>query len=261
MLDKLQLENLMKSHERKEIAELCQVSIEKVIYWIKKYSLSYERIRLNKYPENLSDIQNDILTASMLGDGMVKSEGRFRLKMKLGSLEYVNYIANILKPFSKEISFVNSKKPKREGNIVTSSDQISEQCCFYTITHPLFLRTRNQWYVNSKKFVCKDIKINDRVIAHWFCQDGSNCQRSRIATLYTLSFSLDDVNFLINALNQLKIKCVIAFCRGKPYIRTSGHKAYFSLIERVSSHITWNCMNYKKDISTANLPDKKRRKR
>jgi hypothetical protein len=228
---------------------------------------------LSKYPKLLSKIQNDIMIGSMLGDGCVRQKNsqaathrhrqcaRFRLKMKLASVEYVNYIAHALSPFSRNVSFTKSRKPKREGNKVYSSNEWVEQCYFHTINHPIFARFRNKWYEGSHKIVPPNIKINNRILANWFCQDGSNEQNQRRISLWTLSFSDDDAYLLASKLNYSGIRCDVYKNRNKPFIRSKGQESYFEFMSRIKPYIVCNCMNYKQEISTALLPDKQRRNR
>lgn len=257
MIHREKLEQLMYDGNTEEkIAEYFGVNKSTIVRAKRKYKLSSKAIRLEKYPKELNNIQNKLIIASLLGDGMIEKSGRFRLKLKLGSEEYLKYYNELFKPFSSEIKYDESSSP---------SGTICQVCLFYTCQHPIFKELRKTWYPNDKKIVPK-VELDAEMIAHLYLQDGQNHKTRKSINIHTRAFTEEEVKYLCNQLSKFNIKSHPYYHKinkGKyaghgGWIIFIGAGSYFDFIELVKPYITFNCFQYKIDITGVEKGDPNR---
>jgi hypothetical protein len=95
-----------------------------------------------------------------------------------------------------------------------------------------------------------DLKLNPRIVAYWFLDDGCNSPKKRTARFSTDGFSEDGVELLITKLGDLHIKATKQKA-GKHHIIAISCTDYFRFIEMIRPFVGMKCMKHKVDVSTA----------
>lgn len=245
------LTEVMKDKTNKEAAVFFGCSLRTIVKWLNDYNLNYHDLKHPNY--KLNDHQSEFLTACMLGDGTIKKEGRFRLKMKKAVKEYVLYARDVLSPFSREIKEKIVPKLYRSGNKikkVLTDTEYCESCHFYTITHPILKEWRQMWYRNNIKII-PSLKLTPYIVAHWIIQDGTNSQSKKTISIATNSFTDEEVYYLIELLKKdLSIQANLQRSSNKkqPMINI-GARQYYPCMEVINPHVTFDCFQYKIDTS------------
>lgn len=195
-----------------EIADHYKKCKSIVEVWLKLHGIKYHEARYgHKIPTILTDLQKDIITGTMLGDGSIPfTSGKnfsFQFTQSTNRSDYVEYIHNALIPFSRKIE--KQKRPKpywKNGKLLHDSIQdYTESIRVRTASCSIFTDIRRRWYVpniyekGAVKIVPKDLVLNWRSTAFWFWDDGSNGDSLHI---YTDGFIVEDVEFLIHRLSN-----------------------------------------------------------
>lgn len=188
-----------------------------------KYIFSYkeltkdELLSYNNNPNKISSKTLEIITGELLGDGHIRksTNNSARLEFTFSSkiLSYVNYLKfNVL----SEICTDSSPTPWPKNN--------PTQYWFSSINLPILKELHEQWYILNPPYLRegahndntslnknKYIKIlpnniydllTPRGIAHWFMGDGYYHTHKDTIVFCTDSFSLNEVETLINILNN-----------------------------------------------------------
>lgn len=243
--NKEELALYLKNHTNVEAAGHFGVSIRTIARYVQLYGFNYEQLKYGHFPP-LTRQQNDLITASLLGDGCISARGRFSFKQKLQRKEYVLWLSEKLKPYSKDVS---DETGIRRGRSFTNSK-------FLTAHHTCFKELRKKWYPVGRKMVPRDLVLTPEIFAHWHVQDGTNNQRKKSVRLATDGFCIEDVKFLIRCIERdFGLKPHFQLKKGKYPIIDIGAYDYNKAIQIVFPHITWGCFQYK--ISTQNVPVKK----
>jgi hypothetical protein len=214
---------------------------------------------------NLTQIQKEVITGNLLGDGYLKClknanrQSRLSILQKQDFSEYVKGLQDIYLPFSSNYYEGKTKKPKRINGKVyhpLNSNEYCYRCGLDTIAHPIFTEYRKKWYkesyTKSSKIVPSDLLLTWRAAAIWMCDDGSNYSKlncGRYLVLFTNCFTELEVEFLTDRLmKDLKVKSKIFFNYPKerkyPCIKISGDD-WFNFIENIKPYIPWKCLQYK----------------
>ena len=234
MIDKQTLEDFLKQHTNNDAADKFGVDVRTIARWRKKYGLDRETIVLGQH-KSLNNVQQDLLTACMLGDGHVgKNNHRFSIGQKESRKDYVGYVYEILHPYSSNM-------------YKDSCSHVSWR--MYTISHRVFDEIREAWYEQQNKRIPRSLKLNAFILAHWYLQDGSNNPKKKSVRLSTQSFSLEDVEFLVEVMKRdLSIEATVNFSKQQPTIHV-GVNSYLKFIEIVKEYVLWSCFSYKTDVS------------
>lgn len=202
--------------------------------------------KLSNLPTLLTDIQKSVIEGSLLGDGYIEKAKfgncRFGKVQKLASLEYVQYVYDVMKPYSTSLS-----ERVRENKIRNNSlNKFLKSVTIRTVNHPIFTGLRNKWYPNDIKVVPEDICLTPLALAIWFCDDGSNHKNKKEAIIHTQSFTENEIEMLIEKLlKSYNIKCKINYDGIKlPTIRI-GAQSYEDFINIIKPHVLFECMKYK----------------
>ena len=224
-------------------------------------------------PDELGDVQREILNGNMLGDGCIPwvpligesdRNTHFTIRQKQDFVEYIDGLYGIYQPYSCPVQSGEAKKPSRvDGKISHKVEHWNGEYCYYsflyTLTHPVFTKERIRWYEEpyvkkSRKIVPSDLRLTWRTAAIWMCDDGSNhgndvivgrTYNPRYLMLHTESFTFQDVEFLISRLkDDLGIIGTVNRHNGKPTIRV-GSDDWFEFIENIKPYIPWSCFQYK----------------
>ena len=162
-----------------EIAKFYGVSRITISRRKRKFGVCNNSIRLELLPNNLTDLQSEIVCGLLLGDGSIGrkktlgSNCRFGFGQKHKNKEYVEHIYNILLPFSRPVyptvRILRNKKHKGFQ--------------FSTTSHPIFTYLQSKWYTGKQKIVPSDLKLTWQTVAYWYMDDGCNHQKHRKKTI------------------------------------------------------------------------------
>jgi hypothetical protein len=234
----------------KPIMEACpELSLKAIYARANKLRL----IRKENVPEKLTSEQIEVITGNLLGDGSISWKPKktynnfFSIRQCSAHAEYLEWLADIFKPYTSQVCEIKSRKPKSiNGKINHEIENWNGEFCyskqFYTCAHSIFSSLRLKWYKSphekkSPKNIPRDIKLTWRIAAIWHMDDGSIGQKhSRKIIIATNSFSEDDVNFLLYRLKQdLGVLGKISFDRKKqPVIGIYGDSVV-SFVEGIHS--------------------------
>lgn len=136
---------------------------------------------------SLTSAQHAILVGSLLGDGTLRRQGN-----RLNALLEVNHSY-------KQKEYVDWKWQHFQDYILTSPKTrkgrgVRIAYRFTTRSLPMFTKYHNWFYVNGKKRVPNDIKLNPLSLAVWFMDDGTRIRSAFY--LNTQQFTLSEQKFL-----------------------------------------------------------------
>jgi len=134
-------------------------------------------------PSTLTQLQRDVLTASMLGDGFLS--GRYknavlRINRSRKDKEYLLWEFEIFKDFCDSPAREYSRFHKKQQKTYHSS-------FFETRASSAFNEFREKWYINGIKDVPPDLELSPLIIAIWLCDDG--CFLFRDGRPYRIKFA------------------------------------------------------------------------
>lgn len=165
--------------------------------------------KLEKLEFTLTNELKEILIGLILGDLFIRRKGINRdtsLQFKQG-VNHQDYIYHLFTLFEKycpsQPKIVESLPDIRTGNIYIS-------IIFSTYTLPCFNDFYNLFYKSNKKIIPINIGnlLTPLSLVYWICDDGSWNKVGRYITLCTDSFSLLEVELLIDVLNKkFNLKC------------------------------------------------------
>lgn len=243
----------MKDHTNQEAADHFGCAVRTIASYLQFCGLTYYDLKYADCPKELSPIQEEVINGTMLGDAHIRKRyGYYRFKQSTKYKEYVEHIAEMLKPFSKPIKIAKTKKPNNIDGKVINMDhwngEYLEVCYFDTPPMPLFKTLRTKWYPEGKKIVPKDVNLTPRTISYWMSDDGSVKHKTRETTFHTNGFSIEDVDFLINKFKELGFNATKQK-RGKGHIIAISARSYFDFMDMIRPYCPAKCMEYKFDTS------------
>lgn len=217
----------------------------------------------------LSERQKEIVTGSLLGDGTIWTnfvDSLMKLQFSQSQQDYRGkskrqYLCWFVFEFMDFGCSVRPKKVKAEGLIKEIvGEKEYQQYVFTTKCHQLWNVLESKWYVprtdhkwyKRRKIVPQDLKLTPLTLCIWHMDDGSNNPKDANIELNTQSFTVEEVEFLIERLHKdlniesHKKKGGHKDGQYKIYI---GRKSYFDFIEIIKPHIAWDCFKYKVDTS------------
>lgn len=232
-----ELQEYLVTHTNAESAIYFGVGVRTIARWRNKYNLTNFIVRQN-FPI-FTEKQNNILSASMLGDGhILKKYPRFQLGQKIQNQEYVKWIYDLFQPYSSNLYVDNS-------NALYPSSRM------YTHTHPSFIDLRSKWYNNSRKIIPKDLKLNKEIILHWYLQDGYNHQKKKCIRISTNCFSFLEVEELAELIQiEFNLKATVYKQNKQPVIYFNARE-YYDFMDLIKNEVNWDCFKYKVDTSLA----------
>ena len=198
-----------------QIAKVFNVSNVTICNKLKKYNIlvrSYsEAFHLRQANHcGLTKEAIEWINGELLGDGCLHSCSKYSAWFSYGSKyrEYIEYVSKTLNSFGikrcgkiierviTQIEKVKFKKPA----IVYHYASLS-----YEELYSLY----EKWYSNGKKIVPKDIELTSLTCRQWYIGDGSlkhPKDSNPSIILYTMGFTIEDVEFLISKLKELGFK-------------------------------------------------------
>lgn len=120
--------------------------------------------------EELSNIQNNILIGTLLGDGSLIKYGksknaRLAVDRSVNDIKYLQLQHRIFKKLCS-----NNIIYREKYNI--KYNKVYKFCKFDTKSLSIITKYYNEWYPYGKKIIPKTLKLNPLIIAIWFCDDG-----------------------------------------------------------------------------------------
>lgn len=181
----------------------------------------------------ITDITEQIIIGSLLGDGHIsknknkEKNSALHIKHSIKQRAYLRYKVFLL---GKEnitgkstISYkIDKRNNKKYGYINFSS-----------CNNTCFNKYRNNWYINGKKIIPKEVNITPISLAIWFMDDGTIAGKTGYY-LCTNNFALEDVLTLQKKLlENLSLKVSIHYNNNKPilYIPKKQVSIFNSYIE------------------------------
>lgn len=133
----------------------------------------------------------DFIDGLLLGDGCMfpgHYNSGLTVTQKASCREFLVWIQDTLKKYNVSSGIYNSSRT-------------SQVCIFYSHRSIEFTKFRERWYPSGKKCIPPDISMTPRALLCWYLGDGTKHKTNAI-TLYTNSFSFEDVNRLSNLLSN-----------------------------------------------------------
>lgn len=117
---------------------------------------------------SLSKLQSDVVIGCMLGDGYMRCKNNAHLQIthSIHQKDYVDWKYSVL----NNCVLTPPKSYKGNGKRVGYR--------FFTASMPCFTSIYHQFYINKKKIIPLDLELNARIMAVWYMDDGSLCDKS-----------------------------------------------------------------------------------
>lgn len=206
-----------------------------------------------KLPNELTNIQKDIVIGSLLGDGYINKYNQFGKEQCIKFKSYIDWHSINMSEFSCKIRkrYRDVKLINKNGIITTTKvDKHLSSYIFTTHVHPIFLKLRKEWYPNDKKEIPSNLVLTPEIISIWYCDDGGHNRKGRRATLYSNGFTIDEAVFLAEKFEKFSIFPTITTIKSKytkvlqPMINFSGN-SYDEFMKLISHNLPCNCFKYK----------------
>jgi len=269
-----------------QIAKKCKVFPGTIYYWMKKLNISFrsrseairERFSSPEMKKKLSNIHigskhsekskkkmsksmhlakanhcqlsqkaNNFVIGHLLGDGALQSRSFYSafFSFSFKFEEYINYIASTLKSFG--IKQMGEIRNYYWGERLYDFIFRYQSCCYEELKS-----LHNKWYPNGKKVIPKDIELASLSCKEWYMDDGCLVNREKRnphITLSTHAFSIFDVEWLVQQLNDLGFK--VTRQKSSNIIRFSTYSTedflnYIGKCPVECYEYKWNYRKYKK---------------
>ena len=178
---------------------------------------------------NPTEVQEQVLIGTLLGDGCLAKKGRncrLHVKHSIGQLPFVEWKREMF----KDITSMNINVFEQE--VVGKNYGF---CQFATKTHPFFTEYRDIFYEDGRKRIPSNIQellSTPLALATWFMDDGTrSCQG---LTLQTNCFEVEEVELLQTVLlNNFEIKTTSKDEKGRRviYVLKNMVPKFRSLVE------------------------------
>jgi hypothetical protein len=169
--------------------------------------------------------------------------------------------------FSKK---VRGRRRLKTGIVINDNSKHYIQYGFLTIRHPILTAMEQQWYKRDAdgnyllkpfgsrmariKCLPPNFSLTPLALAVWFVDDGCNQVQRKSHSLYSMAFSEEEVDYLVEEIMRLGITdCYRAKNRSGPEIRI-GRFSYLDFAELVKNQLPdlHASMSYKIDVSAYN---------
>ena len=165
---------------------------------------------------------------------------------------YMDWHMKMFYPFSSSVkpsSFIGvGGKTYHKYTFTTHMDEVWEKVDVKWYRKDLIDDLR---YTRTK-IVPTDIKLTPLALCVWHMDDGSNNQTDANIELNTQSFTVEEVEFLIERLKQdlgIDSHKKTGGKKEGQYKIYVGRGSYFDFIEMIKPHVEWDCFKYKLDTS------------
>jgi hypothetical protein len=146
---------------------------------------------------SLTQLQKSFLIGTLLGDGYLRQvKGRrnafLEVNHSITQKEYVEWKYDLLKNLTR------SGPKSRNGN----GNRVAYR--FFTKQHPEFTKTMGLFYKDKKKCI-PDLELDPMMLAVWYMDDGSRCDKSNVY-LNTQQFLKEDQYKLLKLLENIGLE-------------------------------------------------------
>ena len=147
---------------------------------------------------SLTQLEISIITGSLLGDGYLRivpgrSNAFLEINHTINQKDYVDW------KYEKLKSICKTGPVSRKGN----GKRVAYR--FNTKQHPELTKFHKLFYVNNKKHIPENIRLDPLTLAIWYMDDGSKCRESDVY-LNTQQFDSKDQEKCMKMLSDLGIK-------------------------------------------------------
>lgn len=245
-----ELKIIRKSMGLTEAAKQLGVSRSTIDRWCANYSLNHHECKNNcteEMPSQLTREQQDVVYGCLLGDGGI-FDGLFEMRQSIEKEDFLKTIKQILGPLFSKMDYGQSRKPSRIGGIVSHAlvdwkGGYSHWCRLRSRKNNIFHEIRELFYRDKEKIVPEHLLLNWKMVAYWYCCDGTNDIKGKRAIFCTDSFTKQDIELLIAKMSRLGLECT--FVPSKKRIAISS-KQYDFFQQNIEQHIVhWNCFQHK----------------
>ncbi len=184
---------------------------------------------------SLTKKQRSVIIGSLLGDGYIRRiPGRSNAFLEINhswkAKEYVDWKYSVLK------NLVESPPKKRVGGEGRFAYR------FFTKQHTELTKLLEDFYVNGRKTVPKNLKLDPIILAVWFMDDGSKTRKHDVY-LNTQQFSLRDQRRLLYNLREIGLRARLN--KDKKYYRIRFLKESVPMLNKVIEQYIIPSMRYK----------------
>jgi hypothetical protein len=164
----------------------------------------YKPNRLTKAEQSqfaLSEDLKNILVGLILGDIFIyKACANARLCFKQGLIhkDYLEHLYELFKNYCSKAPVITNRLPDRR------TGKIYNGIYFYSYALPCINEFYDLFYVAGKKIIPSNIKelLTPLGFAYWLADDGCFCKTSHRVFICTESFTLSEINLLVETLND-----------------------------------------------------------
>jgi len=192
------------------IANKCNVNEKTIRRWLRKLNIP---IRYRPEFTHLCRVNHcqlipkaiQWLNGEMLGDGNIQSNSKYSARFQYTSKywNYINYISQTLNSFGI-----------KQGGKINKTYHKDFDCYTYhycSLSYEKLLELKEKWYSNGHKIIPKDIKLISVTLRQHYLGDGSLVHQRKgngnpYIVLAMYGFSINNINFYINQLNDLGFK-------------------------------------------------------
>jgi hypothetical protein len=236
--------NLYTNYKHHYIIKVCEFC-NKEFYCRKDKIIHKKTCNRNCYQNlieknNLYNIDKDvesIIMGSLLSDGSLTKGNKGKNYLYTHSSiheEYIDYLINCM-----NINLIKYEYKSRKNIFKNGKEYFCKNGFYFrSKASTTFTKLRQKWYINGKKIVPKDIKLNKIILLHWFLGDG-NLSYGGI-NLCTDSFDEESNQFLLEQLYEMDFL---------PYVSSKNriiipNKRVFEFLKYIGD-CPVNCFNYK----------------
>lgn len=215
----------------------------------------------------LSERQSEIVTGSLLGDGMIWTNNLpgcvNKFSVSQSKFDHIDcdkksYLLWYVSEFMEFGCSVRPRRTEARGILCRGVSKIFDSYVFTTRCDLMWNTWEAKWYKpiqhahwKRRKIVPLDIKLTPLTFCVWYMEDGSNYAKDANITMETQCFTESEVEFLIDRLKEdLNISATKKKTKKPHQFRIYiGRESYFNAIEIAKSIVQWSCFKYKLDTS------------
>ena len=242
-----------------QISRKFNIPPSSVYYWLKKCNIS-----IRSYSEgthlamanhcSLPQEAIEWINGELLGDGCLVSSSKYSAYFIYTSKykEYINYVSNTLESFGIKQSGKINKSVQTEYKGKTKECKFKKPVISYhyrSLSYEELYSSYKKWYPNGKKIVPKDIELTPIALRQHYIGDGCLIYPKNgnpYIILYTMGFTIGDVEFLVSKLGELGFKCTRQPSKNVIRISTHSVKDFLDYIGKCPVE----CYEYKWDFKS-----------
>jgi len=172
---------------------------------------------------SLSQLQKSVIIGSILGDGYIRilperRDAFLEINHSIRAKEYADWKYSVLKNICQS--------PPKERII----DEKRIAYRFFSKQNPELTELLKLFYLNNRKIIPKNLKLDSVILAVWFMDDGSKC-RNHDVYLNCQQFALGDQKKLLSTLWAMGLKARLN--KDKKYYRIRFFKESIAKLNKI----------------------------